>query len=86
MDEMVQPLTFTDVEGNLHDAVRLSQIRSALAKLSEPQRRVIELAYFEGLSQSEMAARMQQPLGTVKTWMRSALKTLRETLNESVSA
>jgi RNA polymerase sigma-70 factor (ECF subfamily) len=43
---------------------------------------VIELAYFEGLSQTEMAERMKQPLGTVKTWVRSALKVLRDELSQ----
>jgi RNA polymerase sigma-70 factor (ECF subfamily) len=42
---------------------------------------VIELAYFEGLSQTEMAERMGQPLGTVKTWVRTALKNLRDDLS-----
>ena len=51
-----------------------------LEKLNENQRHVIELAYFEGLSQTEMAERMGQPLGTVKTWVRAALKNLREDL------
>ena len=45
-----------------------------------PQRQVIELAYYEGLSQTEMAERLKQPLGTVKTWTRSALKILRDEL------
>ena len=38
------------------------------------------MAYFEGLSQAEMAERMGQPLGTVKTWVRTALKNLRDEL------
>ena len=49
-------------------------MKRAVEKLSTQQRQVIELAYFEGLSQTEMAERMGQPLGTVKTWVRTALK------------
>jgi len=55
-------------------------------KLTPNQRQVIELAYFEGLSQSEMAERLGQPLGTVKTWVRSALKNLRDDLGTAVPA
>jgi RNA polymerase sigma-70 factor (ECF subfamily) len=50
---------------------------SALANLPEAQRRVLELAYFDGLSQTEIAARLAEPLGTIKTRMRSALQRLR---------
>src|SRR6185295_8621381 len=53
--------------------------------LSLDRARVIELAYYEGLSQTEMADRMQQPLGTIKTWVRSALKVLREQLTEAAT-
>jgi RNA polymerase sigma-70 factor (ECF subfamily) len=60
------------------DKARL--IKGALEKLNANQRQVIELAYFEGLSQTEMAERMGQPLGTVKTWVRTALKNLRDEL------
>lgn len=56
------------------------RIREALRALSEDQRRVIELAYFEGLSQTEIAARLQSPLGTVKSWTRKGLLALREQL------
>jgi RNA polymerase sigma-70 factor (ECF subfamily) len=40
----------------------------------------MELAYFEGLSQSEMAVQMGQPLVTIKTWVRTALQSLRDEL------
>ena len=57
----------------------------AFEKLTPHQKTVVELAYYEGLSQTEMAERMQQPLGTVKTWVRSALKVLREQLTEAAA-
>ena len=48
----------------------------ALATILEPQREIIMLAYFEGYSQSEMAERLNQPLGTVKTRVRLAMQKL----------
>ena len=65
---------------------RVRRVRVALEKLSGNQKTVIELAYFEGLSQAEMAERMGQPLGTVKTWVRTALKSLRDELGTAVPA
>lgn len=59
---------------------RARRLKAAFEKLSPSQRQVIDLAYYEGLSQSEMAERLNQPLGTVKTWTRSALKILRDEL------
>lgn len=55
-------------------------VEGSLAELPEPQRRVIELAYFGGLSQSEIAAELGDPLGTVKTRMRAGMEKLRVVL------
>ena len=65
---------------------RARRLKEAFEKLTPNQKMVIELAYYEGLSQSEMAERMQQPLGTVKTWVRGALKTLRDQLGQAATA
>ena len=55
-------------------------VRTALAGLPPEQRTTLELAYFSGLSQSEIAERMNEPLGTVKTRTRMALQKLRGAL------
>ena len=61
-------------------AERRELVRSALEKLSAEQREVIELAYYSGLSHSEIALRLGQPLGTVKTRTRLGMMKLRDML------
>lgn len=56
------------------------RILDALRQLPDPQREVILLAYFEGYSQSEMAERLDQPLGTIKTRVRLGMQKLRTVL------
>ena len=55
-------------------------MRDALAELSHDERRAIETAFFSELTHAEVAARLNQPLGTVKTRIRSGLHKLRQAL------
>lgn len=53
------------------------RVDAAFDKLTAEQKKVLDLAYFQGMSQTEMAGLLKRPLGTVKTWVRIALRTLR---------
>ena len=67
-------------EQALDEKRRAERVRSLIASLPSQQRRAIELAYFAGLSHSEIAAVLKEPLGTVKSWIRNALLKLKEEL------
>jgi RNA polymerase sigma-70 factor (ECF subfamily) len=59
---------------------RVAKVKAALQTLSDSQRRVIELAYYDGMSQTEIAAKLGQPLGTVKALMRRGLQVIKDSL------
>ncbi len=86
LQRLEQPEMFNDFERDILNIDRVRLLKDAFAKLTPNQKLVIELAYYEGMSQSEMAERLRQPLGTIKTWMRTALKTLRAELDEAAIA
>lgn len=71
---------------NIEEAAEATElrgvIRDAMDQLPVAQRRAIELAYFEGLSQREIAAFLNEPLGTIKTRMRLGMQKLKDVLSE----
>jgi len=77
---VVDPALTVDLQ--LVDAEQAARVRAALLALPDAQRVPLELAYYEGLSQSAIAARLETPLGTIKTRMRQALLRLRDALAE----
>jgi RNA polymerase sigma-70 factor (ECF subfamily) len=81
--ELSTGLGFVEKRTGADDAIESEErmaVRGALAELPEPQRVALALAYFEGLSQSEISAKLGEPLGTIKTRMQLGMKKLRERL------
>jgi RNA polymerase sigma-70 factor, ECF subfamily len=79
--ENVDPLAFSQGPGEPESVIdRRKTVKTALSNLNSNERKVLELAYFEGCSQSEIAKRLEEPLGTVKTWMRTGLGRMRTAL------
>lgn len=73
--------TGVDALGSAIDKERRQLVATALQSLPPEQREVLELAYFGGFSQSEIAEKLKSPIGTVKTRVRLALTKLREHLS-----
>ena len=85
-DNVYHPL-FSSENNPLEDTIlsdRAEMLRNALQKISEKQRKVIQISYFDGLSQSEISDEYDIPLGTVKTRMRDGMMKLREILSGEV--
>jgi RNA polymerase sigma-70 factor (ECF subfamily) len=78
------PDTSPGIDLTLVSAEQAAAVRAALEALPENQRVPLELAYYEGLSQSEIAVKLDTPLGTIKTRMRQALLRLREAVADQV--
>jgi RNA polymerase sigma-70 factor, ECF subfamily len=70
-----------NLEDDLAQAQQISRVRAALEKLQPAQRQALELAYFEGLTHTEIARHTGEPLGTVKTRLRAAVEFLKKALN-----
>lgn len=64
------------------DPLEQQLLENALAQLEPQEKRCIELAYFEGLSHAQLSNRLEMPLGTVKTRIRTGLEKLRNTLGD----
>ena len=77
IQEWDQPTASVDVEDDVLNLDMARALRAAMSKLTPRQRAILDLAYGEGLTQSEMAERLERPLGTIKTWVRAALQALR---------
>jgi RNA polymerase sigma-70 factor (ECF subfamily) len=84
-DELPGVCAAPQFEKQLDEKRRAVQVRELMTSLQPQQKRAIELAYFEGLSHTEIAATLQEPLGTVKSWIRNGLLRLREGLREKTT-
>ena len=80
LNETEHPSLFVDFPADALNFDLARQVNRAMESLSAQQRETIELAYFEGMTQTEIAQRMGQPLGTIKTWMRRAMLRMRENM------
>ena len=79
-DDSVRPNVRVDASREPVEIWQHSQVRKGVRELPSDQRRLIDMAFFDGFSHAEIAERTGIPLGTVKTKIRSALSVLREKL------
>lgn len=79
-DELPTVSATPDYESTLDEKRQTERVRTLMSSLNPKQRRAIELAYFEGLSHTEIAETLKEPLGTVKSWIRNGLLRLKEGL------
>jgi RNA polymerase sigma-70 factor (ECF subfamily) len=70
----------------LQDAADRREVTHCIGRLSAEQQQCVALAYYQGLSHSEVADHLAQPLGTVKSWLRRALLSLKDCLTRAAGA
>ena len=81
LTEVMPPLAIAPgYEEILDQKRRAERVRALMGSLHPRQKQAIELAYFEGLSHSEIAEALKEPLGSVKSWIRNGLQRLKEGL------
>ncbi|MBM3676275.1 MAG: sigma-70 family RNA polymerase sigma factor [Actinobacteria bacterium] len=85
VDALPEPVDPVDVAVAVQSGEEAARVQHALGKLPERERRVLELAYVRGLSQSEVAAELGAPLGTVKSRTHTALAHMRQLLSEAAT-
>ena len=80
--EKLPPVTVSapEYEKTLDEKRAAEKVRALMGELIPQQKKAIELAYFEGLSHTEIAEALKEPLGTVKSWIRNGLIRLKEGL------
>lgn len=79
-DLILAPATSPNPEQWVDSRLRAEKVRALVGSLPARQRQALELAFFEGMTHSEIARTLKEPLGTVKTWIRSALLRLGQEL------
>jgi RNA polymerase sigma-70 factor (ECF subfamily) len=79
-EELPPVVAIPDFEGALDEKRRAVRVREVMSSLNPQQKRAIELAYFDGLTHTEIANALNEPLGTVKSWIRNGLLRLKEGL------
>ena len=81
LTEVMPPLAIApEYEEILDQKRRAERVQALMGSLHPRQKQAIELAYFEGLSHSEIAEALKEPLGSVKSWIRNGLQRLKEGL------
>ena len=79
-EELPPVIDVPQFEQTLDEKRRAERVRALMGSLNPQQKKAIELAYFEGLSHTEIAETLKKPLGTVKSWIRNGLLRLKEGL------